>query len=821
MKKWLIILLNLFFLAHTDAQSYEIRTSNGGANLVLVQMRCTAAPCPVTSNYVLDLVFGLKWLNTLGVNLGSPTGSYDMAKSGGELINGTYEFQAFGANNAPYTFPASWPLNTWVTVMSISYSQSGTGTPAFLITEGGFHKTTNVNINIDGVDFTPVINNCTTESSYYADTDNDGYGAGPAILSCTQPPNTSTNNTDCNDTNAAIKPGATELCNGVDDNCDNIVDNIITCPQPSGLLTSNISYNSATISWTSLPCAVRYEYRYRYLISPGMYSGYTSWFSTVPNTANLTGLTSATTYQWVVRAICSNNNTSAAIVSSFTTCTPFVYYVDADGDGYGTTTTGLSCSLTPPAGLSSNNQDCNDAIASIHPGAPELCNGIDDNCDNVVENVTVCPAPSGLVTTNISYNSATISWASVPCAIKYEYRYRYLISPGVYSSYTAWFPVFTNTVNLTGLSPATTYQWIVRSICSNNITSTAVPSSFTTCVPVIYYADTDGDGFGNPATSIQGCSATPPAGYQTNSTDCNDGVTSIHPGAPELCDGIDNDCDGLIAGDEGTTYYQDSDGDGFGNPAMTALSCTTAPLGYVSGATDCNDNLANTYPGATELCDGVDNNCDNIVDNVSTCPKPTGLAVANVMMTTATISWNVIPCAVNGYQYRLRIKTGSTWSNYGPWIATPTNSVNLMGLSPVTTYQYQARTKCYGNNKFSTVVNGPQFTTLASMLLSEGSTAMPESPFETGYKASIFPNPTDGKFTTAIMSELSGVRMELTLMDGVGRILKRIQLVLEKGINEQEVDLRDYPDAIYYIELRTEKGISHYPVMKSGIYDRN
>jgi hypothetical protein len=587
------------------------------------------------------------------------------------------------------------------------------------------------------------------------------------------------------------------------------------CPKPSGTIVTNILNSTATISWTALPCATSYEYRYRYLISPGVYSAYTAWFTTGTNTVNLTGLTVNTTYQWVVRAIC-NSNTSAATSSTFTTCTPFIYYADTDGDGYGSpTNTTLNCSTTPPVGYQSNNQDCNDAVASIYPGATELCNGIDDNCDNVVENVTACPPPTSLSTTNISANSATISWASVPCAIKYEYRYRYLISTGVYSSYTAWFPVFTNTVNLTGLSSATTYQWIVRSVCNNNVTSSAVSSSFTTCVPVIYYADADGDGYGNPATSIQGCSATPPTGYQTNSTDCNDGVASIHPGAPELCDGIDNDCDGLIEGDEGTIYYQDADGDGFGNPAITALSCTTAPPGNVSGATDCNDNLANTYPGATELCDGVDNNCDNIVDNVSTCPKPTGLAVANILMTSATISWTAVPCAVNGYQYRIRTKNGSVWSNYGPWIATAANTVNLAGLAPVTTYQYQARTKCYGNGKYSTVANGPQFTTLGSSLLSEGNSTPSGLNPETGYSAIVFPNPNAGKFTIAINSELNDVTMEIVVTDGLGRILQKYYLVLGVGVNQQEVDLSPYPDAIYYIELLSEKGNAHYSVVKT------
>ncbi len=126
-----------------------------------------------------------------------------------------------------------------------------------------------------------------------------------------------------------------------------------------------------------------------------------------------------------------------------------------------------------------------------------------------------------------------------------------------------------------------------------------------------YYRDVDGDTYGTPASTVQACAK--PAGYVTNNTDCNDANAAIRPSAAEVCNNIDDNCNGQL--DEGVLikFYRDADGDGYGKSSVTTQACS-APAGYVSNSTDCNDGNASVRPGATELCDSVDNNCSGSID---------------------------------------------------------------------------------------------------------------------------------------------------------------------------------------------------------------
>ncbi|MFY8079043.1 MAG: MopE-related protein [Flavobacteriales bacterium] len=170
--------------------------------------------------------------------------------------------------------------------------------------------------------------------------------------------------------------------------------------------------------------------------------------------------------------------------------------------------------------------------------------------------------------------------------------------------------------------------YVINSIDCNDSNSSIYPNALEVCNTfdddcdglinegfsfITYYADSDGDGFGNPNASLSACS--PPAGYVTNNGDCNDANAQVKPGAVELCNLIDDNCNGQI--NEGlvfVNYYIDTDQDGFGAGAATN-SCTPIFGNYVTNNLDCNNNNASIRPNAIEICNSIDDNCNNLIDD--------------------------------------------------------------------------------------------------------------------------------------------------------------------------------------------------------------
>ena len=203
------------------------------------------------------------------------------------------------------------------------------------------------------------------------------------------------------------------------------------------------------------------------------------------------------------------------------------------------------------------------------------------------------------------------------------------------------------------VTAGSTYYVVVEGYSTNSGTYTVDISS--TATYSIFYADLDGDAYGDPLNTVSVCDGIAPAGYVGNFDDCNDSNPAINPTATEVCNGVDDDCDGLTDdADPGVigvaTWYADSDADGFGDAAVSVLTCTT-PAGYVDNADDCNDADILINPGVDEVCsNGIDDNCDGIIDegSVTAIISPIGTVA---ICKGVSVTFSVEPCVGCTYQW--------------------------------------------------------------------------------------------------------------------------------------------------------------------------
>ena len=127
---------------------------------------------------------------------------------------------------------------------------------------------------------------------------------------------------------------------------------------------------------------------------------------------------------------------------------------------------------------------------------------------------------------------------------------------------------------------------------------------------VFVWSDADGDGFGN--TEAVGYVCAPGANQATNNADCDDEQPTVHPGAEEICDLLDNDCNNRIDETQPkTAWYEDADGDTYGSDTEVESACAAPGPTWIPVSGDCDDGNPDVNPAAREICnDEVDDDCD-------------------------------------------------------------------------------------------------------------------------------------------------------------------------------------------------------------------
>ena len=393
--------------------------------------------------------------------------------------------------------------------------------------------------------------------SWYQDTDGDNYGnLSVDSLSCIQPVGYVLNNTDCDDSRNTVNPGASEICDNLDNDCDAVIDE-------------------------DLPL--------------------------------------------------------------------YTFYWDGDGDGYGVTAP-ITVACGPPVGYSYVSTDCNDGNLGINPGVLEICNGVDDNCNGLTDD-----SEPGVYGATYWYADADadgfgdVMAQTLACTQPFGYVGNYFDCDDQNSNINP-----NNTEVCNGID--------------DDCNLLADDGDPTVTGQFAWYEDVDGDGYGNPVFAYIAC--IPPMGWVSDNTDCDDTSSFVNPGSSEVCNYIDDDCDGLIDSDDPgvsgmSAWYADNDNDGFGDGNSFQFSCYQVS-GYVGDNTDCNDQDQNINPGVQETCgNGIDDNCDGQTDElgsvVITASGPGTICAGDTVNLTASVFGN------NLIRYATAVTGFSSEYDPGPW----------------------------------------------------------------------------------------------------------------------------------------------------------
>jgi hypothetical protein len=367
---------------------------------------------------------------------------------------------------------------------------------------------------------------------------------------------------DCDDWNAQINPEAEEICDGVDNNCSGVVDEGVRSTFYPDFDEDGFGDENTPISACSPP-------ENHIVVGNDCDDSDGSVFPSAEE-------------------ICDEKDndcdgeTDEGLLQGI--------FLDADGDGYGDSVFPAEDCSDNLSQYVDNELDCDDSNAMVYPLSTELCDEIDNDCDGAID----------------EEGSGNQVWYEDSDNDQFG---NLLVAVNACSQPEGYVSDSSDCDDSDGAQNPSSDEY-----CNNEDDDCNGWIDEDPLDPVLFYQDADNDGFGSMVTSQPSCLQ--PAGHVSNNLDCDDANPAVSPTAPEICNLNDDDCDGNI--DENAigsvVHYQDSDGDGYGDPNASLSSCQTSLAGYVLNALDCNDAVSSQNPLGIESCNGLDDNCNGTVD---------------------------------------------------------------------------------------------------------------------------------------------------------------------------------------------------------------